>query len=70
MSAPNHTWRVNQTGMERCCVMALEYEMYRRGGANEDLMVEGDTLKCDRCGSKMICDRGTENRLRWRWNGK
>lgn len=64
MSEPNSTWRVNQTGMKTCCYRDLNYEMYRRKGAGEELMIAGHTLKCSQCGSEMICEKGIE-RLRW-----
>jgi hypothetical protein len=70
-SKPNSTWRVNYQGMEKCCVMALEYEMYRRGDQKEPLMREGDTIKCLNCNSEMICDPSLKDGwLRWRWNGR
>lgn len=68
MSKPNSQWRVNQQGMERCCIKTLEYEMYRRGDQKEPLMVEGQTLRCSNCNSELICDPSLrDGRLRWRW---
>src|ERR1044072_7449516 len=68
MPQPNSTWRVNYQGMERCCRMALEHEMYRRGLAKEPLMAEGDTINCLNCNAKMIFDPSLKDgRLRWRW---
>jgi len=69
MSTPNTKWRVNKLGMEKCCYAALVNEMYRRTHDKEELMPEGDKVKCGICGSEMICDLGTGDRLRWRWNG-
>lgn len=70
MPDPNSTWRVNSEGMERCCRMAVEYEMYRRKKVGEELMIEGDTLKCETCNAQMICSSdGPSKKLRWRWNG-
>jgi len=69
MSQSNTQWRVNREGMENCCYAALQVEMYRRKEANEELMINGHTLRCPNCNSEMICDPGTGGRLRWRWNG-
>lgn len=70
MSEPSSQWRVNRDGMDPCCYLELKYEMYRRKGVQEELMREGDVLKCSTCNSEMICDPGHDGRLRWRWKGE
>ena len=64
MAKPNSTFRVNYKGMKGCC------ELYCRVDKGQELHIEGDTIICDRCKSELICDKGTGDRLRWRWNGK
>ena len=66
MAETNSNWRVNRTGVKTCCYAKLQYEMYRRREAGEDLMRDGDMLTCETCHAEMICDKGTADRLRWR----
>lgn len=73
MSEPNSIWewRVNRKDMPQCCYTSLLSEAYRRHDAKEELMKNGDILKCSTCNSEMICDPSlNDQRLRWRWNGK
>lgn len=67
MPEANTTWRVNRESMKWCCVMALEYEMYRRCKNKQALMSAGDTIRCEKCDTEMICDPSqNDGRLRWR----
>lgn len=65
MPSPNSTWLINDKGMDLCCYQSLQYEGYRRKDAKEELMVQGQVLKCSTCGSEMVCETGISGRLRW-----
>lgn len=63
-------FHANYEGMEKCCVLSLDEEMYRRDEAGELLEKEGDTLNCGICNAEMICNSdGPSGKLRWRWKG-
>jgi hypothetical protein len=70
VAKPNSKWRIHEYGMEKCCIRTLEIAMYDREDKGQELMIEGDTIKCLNCNSEMICDPSLrDGRLRWRWNG-